>query len=220
MGTRFAALLLFAFLLLAIPSCADSVAYNTFGPGLNTDSLYGKLIDLGGSYLGTPFSPSATVDLTSLIGSWDSGKFTGAQPPARTITVSLWTDSSGEPGAELESWALPVTGSLANYTLASSLHPLLSASSEYWVLEFFVGGEPGDTIEWGRSSTASAGGIWSGDSPSSLTLGFPTFPLAALEVEGTPVPELGYLTFIGISILGFCVLLRKGFGGRAIEYQK
>ena len=212
MRTRFVALSLFAFLLLTIPSRADSVVYNTFGPGLTTDSLYGKLVDIGGSFLGTPFSPSTTVDLTSLTGSWDSGKFTGPQPPARTITISLWTDLNSHPGTELESWPLLVTGTLANYTLTSSLHPLLSSSDTYWVLEFFIGGGPGDTIEWGRSSTAPAGGIWSGDSPTSLTPGFLTLPLAAVQVEGTPVSEPDSLTLLGVSVLGFCVLLQKGLG--------
>ena len=51
MKTRFLVLSAFAFLLSTISSHADSVVYNTFGPGLTTDSLYGKLIDPGGSFL-------------------------------------------------------------------------------------------------------------------------------------------------------------------------
>jgi hypothetical protein len=58
-------------------------------------------------------------------------------------------------------------------------------------------------------ATAPAGGIWSGDSPSSLTPDFPTFPIAALEVQGTPVPEPGSLRLLGVSAPGFCLLLLK-----------
>jgi hypothetical protein len=210
MKTRFLVLSAFAFLLSTISSHADSVAYNTFGPGLSTDSVYGKLVDSGGSFLGTPFSPGSTVDLTSLTGSWDSGKFTGPQPPPRTITISLWTNPNGQPGTELESWQLSVTAMLENYTLSSSLHPLLLSGSTYWVLEFFTGGGAGDTIEWGRSSSAPAGGIWSGDSATSLSLGFPSFPIAALEVDGTPMPEPSSFMLLGSAVLGLGVWRRRG----------
>ena len=214
MKTRFLVLSAFAFLLSTISSHADSVVYNTFGPGLTTDSLYGKLIDPGGSFLGTPFSPSTTVDLISLTGSWDSGKFTGPQPPPRTVTISLWTNSNGQPGTELESWQLLVTATPEDYTLSSSLHPLLLSGNTYWALEFFAGGGPGDTIEWGRSSSAPAGGIWSGDSAASLILGFPSFPVAALQVDGTPVSEPSSLILLGSAVLGLGVWRRRGLRHR------
>ena len=209
MKTRFLAVPVFALWLFTVCARADSVVYNTFGPALTTNNLYGKLIDNGGSFLGNPFSPSTTVDLTSLTGSWDSSKFIGPQPLPRTITISLWTNSNGQPGTELESWPLVVTGTLANYTLDSALHPLLSSSNTYWVLEFFIGGAPGDTIEWGWSSTAQAGGIWSGDSVTSLSRGFTSFPLPALQVKGTSVAEPGSLMLLGSVVLSLGVLLRR-----------
>jgi hypothetical protein len=114
----------------------------------------------------------------------------------------------------LESWQLLVTATLEDYTLSSSLHPLLLSGNTYWVLEFFTGGGSGDTIEWGRSSSAPAGGIWSGDSAASLSLGFPSFPVAALQVNGTPVSEPSSLVLLGSAVLSLGVWRRRGLRHR------
>jgi hypothetical protein len=95
MRTRFLLLSAFAFLLSTISPHADSVVYNTFGPGFTTNSLYGKLIDLGGSFLGTPFSPSMTVDLISLTGSWDSSPQSRRLAPTGTAPSASVTSLVG-----------------------------------------------------------------------------------------------------------------------------
>ena len=56
---------------------ADTIVYNSFGPGMTVSPLYPFGFSFGppgtANYLGAPFSPSATVDLTSLTGSWGAG---------------------------------------------------------------------------------------------------------------------------------------------------
>jgi PEP-CTERM motif len=159
---------------------------------------------------GAPFSPSSTVDFTSLTGNWAAGL--NAQFPLTTtspITVSLWPNASGEPNTELESWSLTVDELATNYTLTSTTSPLLVAGDTYWVLADYTNAVSGNNfLGWGVNSAATTLGLWFSDS-SATTLGLVSFdnPQPALEVQGTAVPEPSALMLLCVGFV--CVLVKS-----------
>jgi len=215
--TGFALFVTTALLVAAPGAQADTIVYNSFGPGMTITPMGDTgTYTLGPpgtvNYFGAPFSPSATVDLTSLTGNWaaaltyaeDQFPLTNPAP----ITISVWTDSGGEPGTELESWALTVDQMATNYTLTTSSGPLLVAGDEYWVLADYTGAEAGDNfLGWALYSGGSSLGLWASDI-SATTMVLYTSGDPVLEVQGTPavVPEPSMLLVLSV---GFLVVLIK-----------
>jgi hypothetical protein len=212
---RCAPSLVVALVLLFATVClqASTIVYNSFGPGMTITPL-GDTGDFTigppgtAEYFGAPFSPSSTVDLTSLTGNWaaaltaaeDTFPLTHPVP----ITISIWSGTSAEPSTELESWTLTVDQTGTNYTLSSTTSPELVAGDTYWVLADYTGAEAGDNfLGWGTNSAATTLGLWDSEtSATSLSLAhFESVNLEpVLEVQGTPavaaVPEPSTLLFI------------------------
>ena len=217
---RFAPLLTAALRFSAIGARADTTVYNSFGPGMTITPLGDTgTFTIGppgtSNYLGAPFAPSSTVDLTSLTGNWAAALTAAENTFPLThpvpITISIWSGSSSDPVTELESWGLTVDQTATNYTLSSTTMPELVAGDTYWVLADYTGAEAGDNfLGWGTNSAATTLGLWQSDT-SATTLGLVSIdhPQPALEVQGTPavIPEPSMLLFMSVGFL--CVLIKR-----------
>jgi len=159
---------------------SSSVVYNTLSNC--GDSCLGDYQSQGGQFLGARFSPSATVNLTNLTGSWQIEPVNNPSGPPTTTTVSLWADSGGEPGTQLESWSVSLSGFSRDSTLAAVGSPhLLMSGQTYWVLL----STPANTIGfWDFFTNAPIGGGWIGSSPNSLSNEFSNLQVPALEAQG------------------------------------
>jgi hypothetical protein len=207
-----------AMLIATIGLRADTIVYNSFGPGMTitplpnpTDGYFiGPPTTV--QYFGAPFIPSATVDLTSLTGSWgaalnDVASLTNKDAP---ITVSLWSGSSSGPASELESWALTVSLVVSNYTLTSTMSPELVAGDTYWVLAGYTGAVPGENdMVWGINSAATTLGMWDSlESATTLEVILDNTAQPALEVQGTPTTVAEPSTFL-LTGIGFLSIMMK-----------
>ncbi len=88
---RFSALLFAVLLATAAGARADTVVYNSFGPGMTITPMgITGTFTIGppgtSNFLGAPFSPSSTVDLTSLTANLAAG-LDLRLPPELTQTV-------------------------------------------------------------------------------------------------------------------------------------
>ena len=143
--------------------------FTDFGPGqtYNTTSAW----FIGGSgaavqaSVAASFSPSVTATLDSL----DLG--VNAFAGTTSFTVEITADSSGAPGAVLESFSLTgITGTPTVRSLTSILHPSLSSLSTYWIAVFAGGTTTEGGWNWnsvgrtGLAGSADGGSTWSVDS--------------------------------------------------------
>ncbi len=133
------------------------------------------------------------------------------------VTVSLFADNGGAPGAALESFT--VNGPLASFgsvapvlTINSLLHPVLQAGSQYWV---GLNGPAGGLAVWNQNSIG-APGFSASDGAGSWTPS--TDYQGVLEVDGTLVPILalssgsqGVIPEPPSTGLALCGLLAAGF---------
>jgi hypothetical protein len=195
--------------------------YNSFGPGMTiTPTGITGTLTIGPpgttNFLGAPFSPSSTVDLTSLTANLAAG-LDSVFPLTTTsaITFSLWSGTSSDPATELESWGLTVDELANNYTLTSVKHPELIAGDVYWAIADYTNGvNNSNFLGWGLNPGATTLGLWQSDT-SATTLSLVTFDAPnqpALEVQGTPaiVPEPSMFLFMSLGLLGvFVKRLRK-----------
>jgi len=214
-GNRLALFLVAVLLIAATGARADTIVYNSFGPGftITPEGITGGFtIGPPGTteFFGAPFSPTSAVDLTSFTASLDAGL--NVMFPLTTtslITVSVWSGSSSEPSTKLESWPLTVNELATNYTLTSVTHPLLIPGDTYWVVEGYTNGvDNNNALGWGVNTAATTLGLWESEtSPTSLALF--RGPQPALEVQGTPaaVPEPSALLFLAVGFL--CVFVKR-----------
>jgi hypothetical protein len=162
--------------------------YTDFGPGQTYNTSSGWFIGGSGAVtqasIAAPFTPSVTATLDSLDLAVDV--FAGTT----SFTVEITADSSGAPGAVLESFSLTgITGTPTVRSLTSILHPSLSSLSTYWVAVFAGGTTTAGGWFWNSVGTtgfdfsSNGGSTWSVDSAT-------TDPRPAFDVIGTPtVPE-------------------------------
>jgi hypothetical protein len=185
--------------------------YNTFGPG-DSFNKSSAVVIAGQSRLTTytaramEFSPSetATLDLVRF------AMTAGAAGPFEAVLVA---DNGGQPGTALEDLgSVSVTSSTAIYSLSSSLHPLLTAGTEYWLILQPTNPNSLTLAYWNLSSPPvpapravtndPAHGSWS------VVLG----QAAAFDIQGTAAtatPEPASLTLLGVGAV--CLL---GYGWR------
>jgi hypothetical protein len=113
------------------PAKADEL-YTTFGPGDSFNNFAGDIFAGSGSgvYQSTAleFSPSETATV-------DQVRFAAFVNVAGSVDAVLAADDGGKPGATLEDLgSVTPSGTPAIYSLTSSLHPQVTAGSEYWLI--------------------------------------------------------------------------------------
>jgi len=132
---------------------AAAVIYSNIGNGFPADSKQSYQASIG--YFATSFTATASGNLASL-----ETDLAGTTSP---ITVSLYTNSAGEPGTLLESWTTPIPYGTnfpppAPIVLTSVLNPPLFTGSVYWV----VLQAPPFQVSWTGNDEGITGGIWQG----------------------------------------------------------
>ena len=187
------------FLMLAVsPLCASTITLaSTFGSGLSFDTvLSDNWFVVGGGnpqWIAASFQPSVAATLDSVdLGVNIFGTF---------ISVDLDTNAGGVPGSILESFAL--TGNSRFPVLrtgTSTLHPLLTAGTTYWLVL-----TPGDSVGgWyfnnqglnGADYTHDNGTTWATDTQ--LT---PAFDING-TTTGVPEPSSALLFLTGLGGIG------------------
>jgi hypothetical protein len=179
----------------ALSSVAQaSIIFTNLGPGRSYDITQGNPVgnDFAGDIAaqGDTFTPTSTATLTTIEVALSC--IVGC-PASESFTVAFRADSSGAPGAVIESFAFVGTtlGALSSnnplITATSILHPTLTAGTQYWVtvsasVNFAIAWNDNNISDPSDQAVSSDGGAtWF--SPSGMTP-------SAYEVDGTSsVPE-------------------------------
>ena len=182
---------------LSAKPCLGGTIYNNLGP--NNSFLINYEYDTGVTYLATNFTATDGGRLDSIL----VPLFSLTAP----VTITLYEDSNGMPGALLESWAATVPGIPAELaTLMSVLHPSMFAGTTYWLV---IAQAKGFEVSWYQNNQTATGGIWEGGNLTQMLQFLPGNPMPALEVLSVEEPGPGckstYKSGSGPSFLQFCV---------------
>jgi hypothetical protein len=175
---------------------ADSIVFNNLGTGTNLAQNFGWAVQGADQGVGAPyqavaaaFTPTNTTNFTELEMAL---RFQATGEPNPGVTVDLMSDSSGSPGAVLESWFvdnLPSVCCTLQTLSGDGTIPLISGT-QYWIAA--LPGDNFDAASWiipadetmgPLSFQGSSGGAWVNDVG---TPGFDNFDLQpAFEVLGS-----------------------------------
>jgi len=181
--------------------------FNTFGSGnsynINSGSPVGMMSGVGNVTEGNQFSltslPACYLDSIELAAALVTG--------TNQLTVSLRTDTSGQPGSILESFSfIDQMGGLDNNNPlligTSILRPLLAPDTDYWL----VASASDDTLAAWNTSSPEVTGLHAqevGGGPWTIV----TTDLDAFRINGTPaaIPAPGALVLggIGMALVGW-----------------
>jgi hypothetical protein len=210
-------------LLFAARARADIVVFSNLDSSFSYNTVLGNYIGNGQDFSGSnyaegaTFTPTTSADFSSL-----DIALNNSSGIADSLTISLDANSSGGPGAALESLTVPsaVLGAFGinntPLTLDSVLHPLLTAGTQYWVTVSDATGSDSNVWNWNDTSDTSSAAISTDGgttwfSPSGLTPG-------AYQVNGTPMQTVpapsigvGFPAFLAVGgfLFGARLLLRR-----------
>jgi hypothetical protein len=188
--------------------------YTTFGTGQTYDQSDGYFVDGSGGYdgktqiIGAPFTPAinATLDSIDFAAYYVGGS-------SNQITVQLVNDSAGLPtGSLIASFNFIdiLTTTPAVYTATSTVHPLLTASTQYWVVLTPTVLSSTTHSLWCTNNQGIIGVAW--EQPPNTSWTWETnYKTPAFDVNGTiasTVPEPGILILLGISMASVVGLRR------------
>ena len=133
-----------------------------------------------------------------------------------SAAVSLWTDSAGQPGAQLGSWVaspFPASSSLSSATTSLSGGQMITGITGVQLLSgqsYFLEAAPGapDTdLFWYQQTAAPGSGVYSTGSPSGPWVSEAGSPDGAYAVFGNtvsaPEPASILLALAGLAAIGF-----------------
>jgi len=139
----FGALLVFA----SLPASAD-VVFSDSPASYNTTDAWSATTSL---YTAAPFVASANYDLTQL----DLGLFNPGLTGDDSVMITLVSDSSGLPGATIESWTVSSVpeNCCTLVTVTPTQTVLLAAGEQYWVIAQAT--DPATVDYWGDNKGTS-----------------------------------------------------------------
>lgn len=179
------------------PIIEASTIFTTFGPGQTFDlaSSYGVASVQG---VASSFQPlfTATLNVIDVAMSYSSG--------TNSFNIILAANGSGVPGATIESFNVTGVGGVGTIeTVNSTLHPLLSTGTTYWIE--VLPGSANSVGAWNRNNQGLLGnqallssGSWNAQVGDRMN---------AFDVQGTGVPEPSSLSLFILSIP--LVLMRR-----------
>jgi hypothetical protein len=122
-------------LIAGIAAHADAgVIFSNLGPGDSFTLTSGRVVGDRTTLFG-----SVTLEIAAAFTPSSDAIFTGVDFAAELLgqagdlTVALLADASGTPGAALETFTVAAPESPSLVSIASSLHPVLNAGTEYWL---------------------------------------------------------------------------------------
>jgi hypothetical protein len=186
---------------------AQTVAFSTFGPGNAYDSgLFQQAAGPSAGQTVTAFAFSSAA--TGAVASYDSVfQFIAGSPP--NISINLYSDNGGKPGSLIDTSTLIATANTPTiYNIYSTLHPVLSSASLYWIS---AAGTGSSVYGWFNSSTGTTlpransndnGATWTpnaNDTPAAFRV---TLAGAASAPEPGSIALLGMGLASGAPLLG------------------
>jgi hypothetical protein len=187
------------------------VIFSSFGPG-DSHETHNTYVESGpNTFLGInrsafSFGVGGATDFLFDGARLALAKFNGTNE----ITLRLYADAGGHPGAVLESISLsnqltPAPGSVV--TFASSSRPLLEHGQTYWVLplastDTFVGWLFNDQKLIGPEAISH-------DLEPTTWVINASEALPAFDVSGSPVPEPASLALLGLGACGLLAFVRR-----------
>ena len=141
----------------------------------------------------------ATTFTTTGSGNLASIAFAINDPSQATLTAGLYTSVSGQPDALLESWTFvgPINFGSTITTLASASHPFLFSGTQY----FFVWTQNGSSIAWYGNNQGVTGGVWIGNSLTTLSQFFSNSDTPGIQVAAVPELPAGLTLLTGVMVL-------------------
>ena len=208
-------------LLCATPTRADSIVYNTFGPGENPYTITGY---------GFGSNRSVAVQFTADQSGWltlaELSLNRTASAPDRPFAVSISADSGNAPGTVLETWSVPLSSVSvltsaqppiilpAPLELVPSVSPFLAAGTSYWLVvstaaDFSPPLNP--SMRWGLAGIVDEHFILSSiDGGPAFVVRPGTPPGFRLTADATPpVPEPGTVSLVALGLAGLVRMARR-----------
>jgi VPDSG-CTERM motif len=204
---------------LSIAARADTIVFDTFGPGDTYDPMHGVEIGGGGNMeeIAAQFSPSATGNLAKV--TLGLTFFNGSNPAFRAVNVFLYGDASGSPDNADQTFLDSVTptslfdgvtnNSVVSFSVAGNV-PVTAGSVYYLVLK---PSSLGTADAWMVSFPAVSGSAFASFNDSTWAEGnahtLPAFRLTVVSV----VPDSSSTILLLLSSLGALLVLqtRKSF---------
>ena len=212
-------LILLASLLACPIVSAQTVTYSNLGPGDSFSTTNGWSIGYPFSELegGQKVAFSFEALTTGSIHSADLALSRLSIGGSNDVTVGIFSDSGGAPGALIDSSSLIVSDTPEIATFSFTSGSVITSGVTYWIGVHPSSATPTDVVWWwnylegGQTSDRSGintpsevllGGLWGGVSSGIIE--------SAYSINVSPVPEPStYAALVSLFILGFCIISKR-----------
>ena len=187
----------------ACDAVSGPILYSNIGPGYPGDAVAG--IATNAAVFGTTFTAVGSGTLGAVLFSLSS-----AAPGNPVVTASLYSNSGAQPGPLLESWVYTYALGFSVQNLASIAHPTIVAGNSYWFLLQLNPSVP-STLDWDGNDTGVTGGLWAGNTLTSLFNSFNSLAAPGIQLTGVAaVPEPASGVLLGLAgVIVLCEVARR-----------